>query len=41
MSTAADEPADEPEPDEPADDACTRKGCGRPLAEHDYGAFCP
>ena len=20
---------------------CTNKGCGRPMAEHDYGQFCP
>ena len=20
---------------------CARKGCGRPMAEHEYGEFCP
>lgn len=20
---------------------CSRKGCGRPLGEHEYGQFCP
>lgn len=20
---------------------CTRKGCGRPLGTHEFGAFCP
>lgn len=29
------------EPTEPAPPLCTRKGCGRPLSEHDYGTFCP
>jgi hypothetical protein len=35
-------------PDEPFDmtdamerDGCTRKGCGRPMSEHEWGVFCP
>lgn len=24
-----------------APDACTTKGCGRPMSEHQFGVFCP